>query len=65
MIDAAVHEPETVGRANDGVNGQVEDRPAVDGHVGQIAAMPLPGVGEIVFNGSQHDLQDAASTAER
>src|SRR5947209_19837884 len=57
VVDPPVHEPEAVRRADDRIYGQVEDGPPVNAHVGQVAAVSLPGVGEAAFDGSENDFQ--------
>ena len=50
-VDAAVHETEAVGRADDRFTINVEDRAAMDGDAFQVAAEALPRVSEFRFNG--------------
>lgn len=64
MVDAAVHEPEAVGRTDDSIDGQVEDGSAMNRHVRQITTVPLPRIGEVVFNSSENDIQSALIDVE-
>src|SRR3954453_8704120 len=59
VIDAPVHEPEAVRRADNRINGQIEDGAAVNAHIRQTATMPLPGVGQVVFDRSEYDFQSS------
>lgn len=56
-VDPAVHEAEAVGRADHGVEPQVEDRPPVDLHTRQVAAVAVPGIGQGGVHGGQDDPQ--------
>jgi hypothetical protein len=64
VVNAAVHESETVGWTDDRIDRQIEDRAVVNRHVRQITAVPLPCSGEIVFDSSENDLQIALRAGE-
>lgn len=54
-IDASIHETETIGRTNDSIDPQVQNRPAMNGHKVQIAAVPFPRIRKCVFCRRQND----------
>jgi hypothetical protein len=56
VVDAAVHEAKTVRRTDDRFAVDIENRPAMDGNAGKIAAEPFPGVGEFRFNCCEDDV---------
>src|SRR5262249_35182437 len=55
-VDSAVHVAEAIRRADDGIDAEVKDGPAMNADAIQVAAEPFPGVGERWFDGSEHDL---------
>ena len=55
VINSTIHETETVGGTDHGIDGQVEDRTAMDCDTRQVAAVPFPRIGEIVFDSGQSD----------
>jgi hypothetical protein len=61
QVDPAVHEAEAVRRADDRVARDVQDRPAMDRHAGQVAAMGLPGISQIGLDGGEDDLHNSTS----
>lgn len=61
-VNAAIHEAKTVGRADDGIAGNIENRAAMNRHVRQVAAELLPGIGEVGFDRSEMDYHGLGSS---
>src|SRR4051812_26249673 len=62
-VNATIHESEAIGRADDSIDGQVEDRPAVYRHVGQIATVEFPSIGKLVLYSGEYNPHDATPQA--
>jgi hypothetical protein len=58
QVDAAIHKPEAVGRADDGVARDVEDRATMYGYALEIATVTVPRIGERRLYGGQNNVRD-------
>ena len=61
MIDSTIHETVAVGRADNRIDDQVDDRAAMNRYIGQVAAMSFPRIREFFFDSRKNDLQGSSS----